>query len=61
MSIKGGSSVANLQKIRLYNPNIDLVDDNGYKNVLKILSKNQCLASIKGSNSVVNLLRMMLY
>ena len=28
MSIKGRNSVANLQKIMLYNPNVDLVNDN---------------------------------
>ena len=41
--------------MRLYNPNIDIVNDNGYTNVLKILSKIQILTSIKGRNSVVNL------
>ena len=29
-SIKGSSSVANLRKTKLYNSNIDLVNDNGY-------------------------------
>ena len=28
MSIKGCNSVANLQKMMLYNPNLDLVNDN---------------------------------
>ena len=44
------------------NPNIDLVSDNEYKNlvkfclfILKILSKNQILTSIMGRNSVANL------
>ena len=46
----------------LYNPNLDLVNDNVYTKfghfcqlVLKILSKNQILTSIKGRNSVANL------
>ena len=30
-SIKGRNSVANLQKMTLYNPNIDLVNDNVYR------------------------------
>ena len=29
-SIKGCNSVANLRKIRIYNPNVDLVNDNVY-------------------------------
>ena len=44
------------------NPNIDLVSENEYKNlvkfclfILKILSQNQFLTSIKGRNSVANL------
>ena len=50
MSIKGRSSVANLRKMTIYNPNIDLVNDNVHTNlvticlsVFKILSKNQIL------------------
>ena len=62
-SIKGCNSVANLQKkMTLYNPNVDLVKDNVYTNlvefcpfILKIWSKRQILASIKGRNSVANL------
>ena len=38
MSIKGRHSVANLQKIKLYNPNLDLVNDNVYTNFGLILS-----------------------
>ena len=45
----------------LYNSTIDLVNDNGYTNVLKILSKTQILTSIKGHNSVANLRKMMLH
>ena len=47
-SIKGRNSVANLQKMTIYNTNIDLVNDNVYTNlvkfcpfVLKILSGNE--------------------
>ena len=29
-SIKGRNSVANLRKMRIYNPNVDLVNDNVY-------------------------------
>ena len=61
-SIKGHNSVANLQKMTLCNPNLDLVNANVYSNfgkilsmVLKILSGNEILTSIKGRNSVVNL------
>ena len=46
----------------LYNPNVDLVNDNVYINlvkfcpfILKIWSKKQILESIKGRNSVANL------
>ena len=52
----------------LYNPNLDLVNDNVYKNlvtfcqlVLKILSKNQILTSIKGRNSVANSRKTIIY
>ena len=30
MSIKGRNSVANLRKIKIYNTNVDLVNDNVY-------------------------------
>ena len=50
------------------NPNIDLVSDNEYKNlvkfclfILKILSQNQILTSIKGRYSVANLQKKTLY
>ena len=36
--IKGHNSVANLQKMTLYNPNLDLVNANVYTNFGKILS-----------------------
>ena len=50
----------NLRKITIYNTNKNLVNDDVYTKfglifVLKILSKNQILTSIKGSNSVANL------
>ena len=43
----------------LYNSTIDLVNDYGYTNVLKILSKTQIRTSI--NNSVANLRKMMLH
>ena len=49
----------------LYNPNLDLVNDTVYTKfgqfVLKILSKNQILTSIKGRNSVANLRKTIIY
>ena len=54
--------------MKLYNPNQDLVNANVYKIlvkfcplVLKILSGNEILTSIKGRNSVVNLRNLTLY
>ena len=56
-SIKGRNSVANLRKTKIYNINVDLVNDNVYSKFglnlsirLKILSRNQILTSIKGRN-----------
>ena len=67
-SMKGSNSVANLQKKKIYNTTIDLVNDNGLQSlvsfcqfVLKKLSKNQILISIKGRNSVANLRKTMIY
>ena len=71
-SIKGRNSVANLQKkTKIYNTNIDLVKDNVFTKfglilsilniVLKILSKNQILTSIKGRNSLANLRKTTIY
>ena len=67
-SIKGSNSVANLRKTKIYNTNIDLVNDNVYTNFglnlfifVKILSKNQILTSIKNSNSGANLRKAMIY
>ena len=67
-SIKGHNSVANLQKMTLYNLNQDLFNANVLQIlvkfcplVLKILSGNKILTSIKGHNSVVNLRNLMLY
>ena len=63
-SIKGRNSAANLRKMTLYNLNLDLINVNVYtvQNlvklcplVLKILSGNEILTSIKGHNSVANL------
>ena len=67
-SIKGSNSVANLRKMTLYNPNVDLINGNVYtksglilSTVLKILSGNEILTSIKGRNSVANLRNLTLY
>ena len=59
-SIKGCNSVANLQNLTFYNPNLDIIYANVYSVkfyplVLKILSRNEILTSIKGHNSVANL------
>ena len=62
-SIKGSTcnSVTNLRKTKIYNTNIDLVNDNVYTKFglnLFILSQDiehQILTSIKGRNSVANL------
>ena len=67
-SIKGSNSVAKLRKTKIYNTNIDLVNDNVYTEFglnlfffLKILSKNQIPTSIKNGNSVANLRKTMIY
>ena len=56
------------KKTKIYNTNLDLVTDNVYTNfglilsiLLKILSKNKILTSIKGRNSVANLQKIMIY
>ena len=63
-SIKGSNCVANLQKTKIYNTNIDLVNDNVFTKfglILSIRSKNPILTSIKGRNSVANLRKTMIY
>ena len=67
-SIKGRNSVVNLRNTKIYNTNVDLVNDNVYTKfdlslsiLLKKLSKNQILTSIKGRNSVANLRKTMIY
>ena len=68
-SIKGHNSIANLRKMMLDNPNLDLINVNVYilnlvkfcPLVLKILSGNEILTSIKGRNSVVNFRNLTLY
>ena len=68
-SIKGSNSVANLRKTKIYNTNIDLVNDNVYTKFglnlfilfQELLSKNQILTSIKKGNSVANLRKTMIY
>ena len=61
MSIKGCNSVANLQKMTLYNPNIDLVNENvhtkfGY--ILTILIKIWSKTKFLGQSRVVTLLQI---
>ena len=67
-SIKGRNSVANLRKTKIYNNNVDLVNDNVYTNFgLNLLIRSQdieqkqILTSIKGRNSVANLRKTMIY
>ena len=62
MSIKGGNSVANLQKTKIYNTNVDLVNDNVYTRFglnrstrFQDIEQKLYLTSIKGRNSVANL------
>ena len=57
--IKGRNCVANLRKTKIYNTNIDLVNDNVFTMFGLILSirfqdieQNQILTSIKGRNSL---------
>ena len=66
--IEGSNSVANLRKTKIYNSNIDLVNNTVYTKFglnLFILSqyieKNQTLTSIMGRNSVANLRKTMIY
>ena len=61
-SIKGRNSVANLQKTKIYNFNVDLVNDNVYTKFglnlsisFEDIEQNQILTSIKSRNSVANL------
>ena len=56
------------EKTTIYNPNVDLVNDDVYTKFglipsifLKILSKNQILTSIKGRNSVANFGKTKIY
>ena len=55
-SIKGHNSVANLRKMTLYNPNLDLINVNVYTKF-----GNEILTSIKGRNSVAILRNLTLY
>ena len=66
--IKGRNSVANLQKMTIYNPNVDLVIDNVYtkfglnKSIRsQDIEQNWFLTSFKGRNSIVNLQKMTIY
>ena len=67
-SIKDCNAVVNLRKTKIYNTNVDLVNDSEYTKFglnlsirFKIWSKNQILTSIKGRNSVANLRKTMIY
>ena len=68
-SIKGCNSVANLpKKMTLYNPIVDLVNDDVIQNlvkfcpfILKLWSKNKILTSLKGCNSIANLRKTTIY
>ena len=67
-SIKGRNSVANLQNLTLYNPNLDTINVNVYTKFGLILSigskdieRKQILRSIKGHNSAANMRKMTLY
>ena len=60
-SIQGCNSATNLLKMTLYNPNLDLINANGYTKFGLILfifcqdiEQNEILTSIKGHNSVAN-------
>ena len=67
-SIKGRNYVANLRKKKIYNTNVDLVNDNVYTKFglnLSIRSQDieqkQILTSIKSRNSVANLRKTIIY
>ena len=66
-SIKGRNSVANLRKMTIYNPNVDLVNDNVYtkfglnKSIRSKDIEKKNRPSIKGRNSVANLRKMKNY
>ena len=67
-SIKGCNSVVNLRKTKIYDTNVDLVNDNVYAKFglnLPIRSRNmeqnQILTSMKGRNYVANLRKTMIY
>ena len=66
-STKGYNSVANVQKIVLYHPNLNVINlciqilVKFCPLVLTILSGNKILTSIKGCNSAANLRKMTLY
>ena len=65
--IKGSNSVANLLKTKIYNTNIDLVNDNVYTKfglnlffLSQDIEQNKNLTSIKNGNSVANLRKTMI-
>ena len=62
---KGPNSLANVEKLRRNNPNLDLVMVNGYAKFdqipsirSKILTRKQILTKTKGHNHVVNLQKL---
>ena len=65
-SIKGRNSVANFQKMALYNPNVDLVNNNVYTKFCSILSmhsqdiEQNPNSDIKGRKSVSNFRKLVL-
>ena len=61
-SIKGCNSLVNLRKTKVYNTNVDLVNDNVYAKFglnrsicFQDIEQNLILTPIKGRNSVANL------
>ena len=67
-SIKGRNSVANIRKTKIYNNNVDLVNDNLFTTFGVILSirsqdieQKQNFVSIKDRNSLANLRKTTIY
>ena len=64
-SIKGRNSVAKLRQTKIYDTNVDLVNDNVInvytKFGLNLSIRSRDIEQIKGSNSVANLLKTMIY
>ena len=65
-SNKGRNSVANLRKTKIYNTDVELVNDNvltkfGLSLSIRSQDIEQILTSIKGRNCVANLRKTMIY